>query len=592
MATWGSLKKNAAIPENRYGLGQGYFRYYKPDGTFEAIVAVGGKLIRDGGDLIIQGLETGFQAERMIESSQWKDKMYIATGTKLVEYDGTIAKVMEAYKPLPLEALEIGLNGLAVDPSNYMQDGVSDYLIVNGLVPSMQKGIANQPITFTTYISKPETAVIEYKFEYKVASRETLILGRDWNISKTWDFTPKEVEEYTIQVSARTQGTTEPVEIYQIPKYKVTSYDENVKVDTSQMHTCNRILLHWGRLVVYGDTKNERTIYITHLNNPRYFPVNNTLEFESNVQEPLHKLVRYRDHLVAFLPSSIQALHGIAPTGSNPYRRVVLHTGTGSIAPESAAVMGNYIAFLSKQGVQVLKSSGLSEEKMNVEKIDKTIENLIPLDKEACGIVYDNQYHLCFPTLNKRFRFYYEEGVWTRDESPFMDFSRMFEWGGELVGQSRNTGNTLLFDKAVYNDVGHVYEDRVVTKAFDFNEPHNPKKLKELQLVVGRLNEDVHLSAVVNVDDNPILNTIEGHTEIIDGSIRWIEEENPNVNIDSGTVFGEWELGLSDFDNAKQKKVKIPLSGKGFVSSVDIRHKEDSPNVLLSVGFIFKTKKP
>ncbi len=594
MANWGILKKTTAIPENRAGFGQGYFRFYKEDGVFESIFAVGGKLIRDGGDLPIEGLPEGFQSERMIEAVQWDRTMYIATGTKLVEYDGSTAKVVEPYKVLPLEAIYIGTNGLADVPDNYLQDGQEIYLRIDGVVPSKQKGVANTNTTFTAFVSKPDEATVEYKWQYRLSNSDTLIVGKDWSTEKTWNFTPNNIGDYTFEVSARIQATVENPEVnepttYQIPIYTVTAYDENQKVDTSSIHSCNRILLHWSRLIVYGDTKNSRNIYISHLSNPRYFPTNNTLEFESDNQESLQKIVRYRDHLVAFLPTSIQALYGDSP---EDYKRVVVHTGIGCIAPETPKVMGNYIAFLSKQGVHILKSIGLSEEKINVEKIDGNIDNLIPQEKTACAVVYNNQYHICFPVNKTRFRFYYEMGIWTKDESPYMDFSRLFEWDGDLVGQSMENGNIVKFDASVFNDLGFIYEDRVITKSYNFNEHHNEKKLKELQLMLGRANNDVNLIVMVNVDNNPIFSNIKGYAEVVDGTVRWVEEEKPNVQIDAGTVFGDWKLGVSTFDNSTQNKISIPLSGKGYVTSVDIRHQEDSPNAIYSLGIIFKIKKP
>ncbi|MFY0760188.1 hypothetical protein AB1K32_15060 [Metabacillus dongyingensis] len=597
MATWGSLKKESAIPEALYGNGQGYFRYYGSNDQFHTIVAVNGKLLKDGGEIVIQGLETGFQTDRMIEAVQWKDKMFIATGTKLVEYDGSIAKVVEPYKPKPLEALYIGTNGLAVNPDSYLEDGTETFLRLDGVAPSLNKGIANTATVFTAFVSKPNTTdVIEYKWEYREEGFDTFKPGKDWSTDKTWSFTPKTTGTFTIQTHARIQGapadpTADSPQVFQMP-YTVTAFNENKQIDTSQMHTCNRILLHWERLIVYGDSKNKGTIYISHLGNPRFFPVNHTLEFQNNEQETLQKLVQYRDFIVAFMPSSIQALYGKAPTGEDPFSRRVIHTGIGCIAPETAKVMGNNIAFLSRQGIQVLQSIGITEDKMNVAKIDSAIENEIPMHTDACAVVYENQYHICFPRVNTRFRFYYERGMWTKDISPYMDFCRLYEWNGDLVGQAQTTGKTYQFSDSVYNDAGHVYEDRLTTKSYNFGEPHNPKKMKEFQLILGRDNKDVNLSVVVNVDDNPIFDTLKSSAEIVDGSMRWIEERVPNVNVDAGTVFGEWEFGISAFDSAKQKKVSIPISGKGHVASVDIRHQEDGPNAVLSVGFIFKTKKP
>ena len=197
MVLWKDLQSDQVTPPNRRGKGQGYFRYYRPDGTFKAIVAVEGKLISNGGDLPITGLPNGFQKDRSIEAVQWKDKLFIATGTELVEYDGMEAKVVEPYKPKPLEALYIGTNGLADFPDNYLEDG-EGLLAINGVIPSMRYGAANQPTTFTTFITKDPAEVVEYKYEYGKkewatgTGTENLLIGKDWSSSKTWTFTPKE----------------------------------------------------------------------------------------------------------------------------------------------------------------------------------------------------------------------------------------------------------------------------------------------------------------------------------------------------------------------------------------------------------------
>ncbi len=65
----GSVKRRTGVvkqleaPVN--GVGQGYFRFFKDDGTFEEIVAISGKLYKDGAELPITDLAQ-FQTERQI----------------------------------------------------------------------------------------------------------------------------------------------------------------------------------------------------------------------------------------------------------------------------------------------------------------------------------------------------------------------------------------------------------------------------------------------------------------------------------------------------------------------------------------------
>ena len=166
----GSLKRrhgmiNFLDAPNEEGEAQGFFRYFKEDGEFHYIVAKNGKLFKNGEYLEIEGLENGFQTERKIEAVQYKGIMYIATGTRLVQYDGDVAKVVEPYKPRPLEALYVGTNGLADNPDDFMQDGESEHLRVDGVTFNNRYGIVNEPIRLTAYISKPPGTDVEYKFE-------------------------------------------------------------------------------------------------------------------------------------------------------------------------------------------------------------------------------------------------------------------------------------------------------------------------------------------------------------------------------------------------------------------------------------------
>lgn len=565
MSTWRKLVKEESIPETHFGKGQGYFRYYRPDGSYDYIIAVGGKLLRNGGELPIQGLEEGFQKDRMVEAVQFGDRLFIATGTKLVEYDGFEAKVVEPYKPLPLEALYVGTNALSDNPDQYLQDGEASFLRIEGIVPSLRIGIVDQSVTFTTYISAPQGAIVEYQYEYKKANADQYRLGREWSINKEWTWTPKDTGDWQIRVLARIQGSTDTPEESILPVYKVSSFDENETYDISAIQSCNRILLHHNRLILYGSEKNQNLIYISHLNNPRYFPTTNTLAFESNDNEPLVKIVQYRDFLVAFLPTQIQALYGTGPVGDNPYQRVVLHTGVGCIAPETPKVLGNDVVFLSKDGVYKLKSFGLSESKMNVEKIDTQIENQIYRDENACGAVFRDQYWLCFPQRKTQFRYYRTLQSWTKDVSEKLTICRFYSWTTELVAQDMVTGQIYVFDDEVYDDLGHVYEAKVATKKYDFGVPHNPKKLKELQLILSQDTIDNNVAVEVYGDD------------FLVAGYNPLSKASKSVEI-----------------NEEMNVVKVPLTPKGKVRTTQavVKHRKQEPFTLLGVAFVFKLKRP
>jgi hypothetical protein len=296
--------------------------------------------------------------------------------------------------------------------------------------------------------------------------------------------------------------------------------------------------------------------------------------------------------IVAFSASSIQALFGKSP---QDYQRFTIHTGIGCVAPLSAAVMGNYISFLSSEGLYALISVGTSESRLNVKRIDDNIKNLITKDSDAIGVTFNNQYHIVYPSQKKRFRYYHEQGVWARDESDKMDFSNMYTIGGELYAQSASNGITYVFDDSVYTDDGFVYEDIVETKSFDFGVPYNPKKLKELQLLMAYEGDNIESYCYVYADGNLILNpeTDESYAAIdTNHNVSWVPVSNPNMQSNVGTVFGSWIMGSSAWGNQELYLNKLSISGKCLRTKVRIVNKKPLANRFLGVAYVFKLKKP
>lgn len=588
----GALKRRHGmkkrIPAVVEGKGQGYFRYYREDGTFDELVAINGKLYANGSEVVIDGLPGGFQKERTIEAAQLGDSLFIATGTKLVEYNG-LAKVVLPYMPEPLEALYVGLNGLSDDPDNYIHDGVSTFLRIEGLKQSRRYGIVNEATEFEVFISKPIEAKIEYKASYQHESLTEPSVIRDWSTERKVNFTPPLIGNYVLTFEARVQGSADDPVRYILPSYKAREVAEPEPPDTSNMHSCNRIILHWDRLIMYGDTIQKDTIYISHLNNGRYFPINHSLMFTSEQREELSTLVRFRDVVIAFTPHSTQVLYGTNP---NDFRRVIVNTKIGCMAPDTAKVMGNYVAFLSHEGVHILKSLGYTENRMNVEKIDTNIDNIVPRHKDACAEVFNNQYHLVFPQLKQRLRFYQNMGVWSKDDSIKLDFSKMYQYDDILIGLSGDKGHVMEFDENRHDDDGLAFTAEVEMKAFNFSQAFHGKKLKELQALIGNNGETTNASVFVYADHALVLGDDQSHAAVEDGVVVWKTIKKPNIHMRSGTVFGSWAMGLSPWGSIDSDIHKLRITGKCRRAKLIFRHSEAKPFSVLGVAFIFKTKKP
>lgn len=570
------------------GKGQGYFRYYRQNGSFDELVAINGKLYVNGSEITIAGLPGGFQTDRKIEGAQLGDVLFIATGTKLVEYNGS-AKIVDPYMPQPLEALYVGLNALSDNPDNYITNGESTFLRIEGLKQSKRYGVVNSPTEFEVFISKPAGKTIEYKTSYQHESMEAPALVKDWNTVSKVNFTPPLIGEYFLTFEARVQGGTDDPVRYNLPSYKVNEIETPEPPKTNNIHSCNRIILHWDRLIIYGDTTQKDAIYISHLNNGRFFPINHSLMFTSEQREELTSLVRFRDVILAFTPHSTQILYGTNP---NDFRRVMANTKIGCIAPDSAKVMGNYVAFLSYEGVHILKSIGYTENRLNVEKIDTNISNIIPLHEDACAEVFRNQYHLVFPQSKQRFRFYQNMGVWTKDDSIKLDFCKMFQYDDKLIGLSSEKGHVMEFDEDSHDDDGYAFDAEAELKAFNFSQSFHAKKLKELQLLIGNNGATTNASVFVHADHALVLGDDESHAVVEDGVVVWKAKKNPNIQMKSGTVFGSWKMGESPWGSIDSDVRKLRITGKCRRAKLVFKHSEAKPFSILGLAFVFKLKKP
>lgn len=554
------MKKYMQVPQ---GKAQGFFRFYRSPIDYDDVIVVNGRIYVNGEEKY-----SGIQTERHVEAVQYLNELYIASGSGLLVYDGNTIKEVEPYKPKPLEALYVGTNALADNPDDYMQDGEALNLVLDGVTFDRRYGVSNEFLTVTAYVRKPSDMLVEYRFERKLDTDREWFLGQDWSTNKSYTFSTDWVGDMQFRVRAREHGKEVHSTEFLVPKFTIKPTDDpqDDEIPNNNIQSCNRILLHWDRLIMYGDTVQGDAIFISHLKNPAYFPVPNSLRFQNTKKESLQALVRFRDNLVAFQKSTIQALFGKSP---QDFQRVMLNSDVGTIAPFSPKVIDNYIAFLSSEGVYVLKSVGTSETRANVERIDTAVANEIDTRAEnACAEVFDNQYHLTFPDLNKRMRYYYESSyrVWTKDESPKLDFTRMSFLDGDLYAQSGETGTIYVFDEELLTDDGYVYEDLIETKFFDFDQPYSPKKLKEMELVIA----DKGVPTTVTV-------------EIYLGNERQYEG-TVEISQDTATQTTINEL-VSLLYN-------IRTFGKGLHIKTVLKHQEDTPNHVVGVGYIFKLKHP
>lgn len=541
----------------------------------------------------ITGLDAGFQTKLPIEAAQYKDLMVFATGTKLVEYDGTTAKVMEPYKPTAMEAIYIGTNAIADNPDSYIQDQEATTLDV-AIKPQKRSGVTNQITTMTAFVSKPATITsVKYKWEWRKVGDTAWQLGRDYTADaagKSWDFKPTTTGKFELKVTVQNAAVTTQTADYTITNYPVNDVEDkaNVTLPVDSIQTCRKIILHWDRFILAKDNLYPHQMYISDLNNPRYFPTTNSINFDANKQEPITALVRYRDMLVVFTKTTVQTLVGKSPSD---YRRALIHDGIGCIADRTAHVIGNHIVFLSNEGIQMLAPSALTLDTLNVKRIDSQIKSAIVRDPDAAGLVHDGQYWICLPSQSIIYRFYYDGTVWVRDKSSKLNIVAFAEFENRVYELTFD-GKLYKQDNSVYSDVDEVYDMLVESKFLDLSTSFNQKKLKRLYVLAKHFTATVNLKVKVYADSALVLDPDSGQAVVnADGAVEWVSTTEPNIKFYAGTVIGEWIMGVTPLGDVQLSVQRASVRGKCRRVKVIFEHSEAKQCEIYAFGLEFKQKK-
>lgn len=615
---YGRAKKATFVAVNK---SQGIFQYRRRSaGVLETFLigAIDGKLyVKDTAagawaEVIIKDTDgtttITYQNTRPVEAAQYGDTLFIATGSYLCELTWTgsawSAKKVTPYLPTVMEAMYIGTNALAANPNSYIQDGNPGQLSVTGVQitdpttsNTIISGAVNKPMNLTAFITKVLSGdTIEYQWEVKKSSDTTWPGTPEQaydTTKKTWSYTPTVATTYDFKVTIRKQGTTTPTAVWTVTGYeiKATSDPTNKPLTVTGITTCNKIVLHYDRLILAGDTTSPSQIYITDLTNPRYVPTNNTVNFDTGKQEDITAIVRFQNNLIFFTTTSIQTLLGKSP---EDYERNLIHDGIGCVYGRTAHVVGNKVFFLSAEGLQALRPNPYRLENMNVDRIDFNIKS--ELEKanktDACAYVNNSQYWLCLPEASLIYRHNFESEAWAKDKSTKLTITHATILS-DVVYEIDKKGVVYAHDKTVYSDDGEVYDMIIESKYFDLSSTFNYKKLKKLHVLSrGYTDHSVDLYVTMLADSAVILSPEGGHVQIVNGYATWVATTSPNMIFASGSVLGTWEVGKTPLGDVQLFVNKASVQGKARRTKVRIRHSSNNSCEVYGYGFEFRLAKP
>lgn len=203
---------------------QGMFTFYRQEQTNpDFIYAISGRLYvqRNGQQTISpltvkaeDGSDFTFQPDLPIEAVQYRENMFVATGTRFCEinYDSASntfsAKVVIPYKPTGQEVIFIGTNALASDPSSWVKNTEGSTVSVTSIVPAQVQSSPGQSVRFSAFSEKPANLDLDYTWAYRktgVGSYNTVKGPSGENFA---DIAFPDVGKYDVQVTAKGRSYT------------------------------------------------------------------------------------------------------------------------------------------------------------------------------------------------------------------------------------------------------------------------------------------------------------------------------------------------------------------------------------------------
>jgi len=313
-----------------------------------------------------------------------------------------------------------------------------------------------------------------------------------------------------------------------VTEEKIQDYDDFPKYNTyPDIWSANRVLVHYGKLLVYGSQNAGQNLYISHPKYKSYFPEFFQEEFTTEERDPIIKVAPFQNILAIMSEDYMWGMKGVnvLPDQPAPYSKFTISPLYGTIAPDSVRPVRNYLMFLSKEGIMQLTSLYAVDEQYNVKPADENIRNIVPRVEDnrydptkAVAIQFEDQYWIHFPDKeannknNMVLRYYADTKSWMKDTyftqqptsstdgTPAIMFKGLYKW-------IRRTGKGLAYISLPYYDnnnyrIDEILLDYNIPSELDFpihaimetanleqGYPFHPKQYKEAKLEFALQNE-------------------------------------------------------------------------------------------------------
>lgn len=409
-----------------------------------------------------------FQTEYCVEAVQYKEWLYVATGTRLVRikvvYSSLTVSTITAEVVTPAtttfqQVMYQGMNALADTPAAMIVDndagtvfraaGIIPTETTTGRILSGQNIAVSKPFTLTAYYERLTTTTtpLKYKWEYKLNGVESQVwaavsgAGAIYGTgNKSITFTPEVVGSYDFRVyiQEHTGSTTVTTslsgfEVVQSPPNYDLQIPDITSTGYNQLQRCTRCLVYKDQLMLYNPVylSTEASLpdlrdrlYISDIAKFDYFPQSYIWSFNAAGGQSVRKVLLYRTSLLVFTQDTVQMLQGDNPSN---FSRLMINTQLGAHFYGSVQVVQNQVFFFSKQGLMAIQPNPYAVDNLNVVAIDTQIKSQLATDflssandtlgrpyRSVFSVVHNEQYWLYSP-FNVLYRYHYKRKVWTKD---------------------------------------------------------------------------------------------------------------------------------------------------------------------------------
>jgi len=376
-----------------------------------------------------------FQNKRKIEAASYQNKLYIATGTRLVYIisrgNRLEAKVLQPYEPNGLEYQQIGPNLLSPFPSFCIKK-VTDSVrtAIHGIVPVKDKNgnyVLNAIMSYG-----PGEDVNDYFFKWEKIKDDSIepvglhgydslkliynsVIGlNNQPISKgRSSITVNELEfkdhkyRCSFAKSFKRDGLKEnsPYITEKISLTDETSYEDYVvdKLDGAwfgsamsipagdgkasdfwkEIQSCTKIISDGNKFILYDDMYNSGNWWKTVIDNPNYITYRGSLNFKTDKNENIVKVIQFKGIIVVFCNNDLAGGNISVVTGNgddfpdenySPYIRKVVNTNFGCDNPYTVQVADNMIIFKYKDTVYIIEGSEFNSEIIEVQSVNDKLK--------------------------------------------------------------------------------------------------------------------------------------------------------------------------------------------------------------------------